>query len=115
MPLDFGQQIVTNLPIIGLIVVFVLMTIIPQRKRSKEVKKMMDAMKKGDWVKTIGGLTGRVVSATDEYVVIETGPQHVQLMFTRGAIASVGDSPVEADGLSETDVQVATKSSDKKK
>ena len=114
MPIAIGQQIISNLPILALVVVFVLMTILPQRKRNKEVKKMMDAMKKGDWVKTIGGVTGKIVTVSDEYVVVETGPQHVQIQFTRGAIASVGDSPVEAEGLSETDVQVAIKA-DKKK
>ncbi len=115
MPLEFGQQLIQNLPMIAIIVVFVLMTIIPQRKRSKEVKKMMEGMKRGDWVKTIGGLTGRIVTVSDEYVTLETGPQHVQLTFTRGAIASVGDSPVQAEGISESDVQVAIKTDTKKK
>jgi preprotein translocase subunit YajC len=115
MSLNIGTFISENWYIVILIGAIVAMTWLPQRKRNKEVKKMMEEMKKGDWVKTIGGLTGKIVSSTDKYVIVETGPQHVQLMFTRGAIATVGDSPeLSGEGISETEVKVATKT-DKKK
>jgi preprotein translocase subunit YajC len=114
MDLAIGNQLMQYLPVIGIVVFMILMTVLPQRKRSKEVKKMMDEMKRGDWVTTIGGLTGRVTAIKDDLVTIETGPQHVQVTYTRGAIKSVGDAQVEADGLSETDINVATKSEKKK-
>ncbi len=118
MPIALGQQLVDILPMLGIIAFMIIITVMPQRKRKKEVKKMMDEMKKGDWVKTIGGLSGRVTMVNDEYVTVESGPQHVQLTFTRGAIASVGEAEVEADGLSETQISVASttdKKSGKKK
>jgi preprotein translocase subunit YajC len=114
MPLELGKNIVELLPMLGIIIFMIVMTVIPQRKRSKEVKKMMDEMKKGDWVVTIGGLSGRITAMRDDYVTIETGPQHVQLTYTRGAIKSVGEAAVEAEGLTEAQISVATKS-DKKK
>lgn len=114
MSLAFGQQLVSTLPVIALVVVFILMAILPQRKRNKEVKQMMANLKKGDWIKTIGGLSGRIATISDDYVTVETGPQHVQLTFTRGAIASVGKSDVEAEGLSESEVAVAVKTEKKK-
>ena len=36
---------------------------------------------------------------------METGPDKVKVTFTRGAIATVGDAEVEAEGLTESDVK----------
>lgn len=115
MPQSIGSQIMTILPYVGLIALMLFATIVPQRKRNKEVKKMLDEMKKGDWVRTIGGISGKIVNIKDEIITIETGPQRVQLNFTRGAIATVGEAEVEAEGLTEAEVRVATDSGKKKK
>ena len=49
------------------------MMIRPQRKKEKETKAMINAMKVGDKVVTIGGICGKVAKIKDEYVFIETG------------------------------------------
>ena len=105
---ELGQRLMSYAPILLLIVALVVMTIVPQRKRDKEVKEMMDNLKKGDLVKTIGGMHGRVVRVKPDVVTIETGPQHVELTFSRSAIATVGDADVEATGLSEQEISTAT-------
>lgn len=115
MPQSIGSQIMAILPYVALIALMLFATIVPQRKRNKEVKKMLDEMKKGDWVRTIGGVSGKIVNIKDEIITIETGPQHVQLNFTRGAIATVGEAEVEAEGLTEAEVRVATDAGKKKK
>jgi preprotein translocase subunit YajC len=114
MPLTLGKQLTDMLPLVAIIILMVVITVLPQRKRTKAVKKMMSEMKRGDWVKTIGGLTGKIAAIDDNTVTVETGPQHVQLTFTRGAIASVGNAEVENEGISEADTNVATKSEKKK-
>lgn len=61
------------LPFIIVIVLLYFMMIRPQKKREKEAKAMLAAMKVGDKVVTIGGICGKIVKLKDEYVVLETG------------------------------------------
>lgn len=67
------NMIVTFLPIVLVIVLLYFMMIRPQRKREKETKEMIDAMKVGDKIVTIGGICGKVVKIKDEFVFIESG------------------------------------------
>ncbi len=60
-------------PLLIIIVVFYFMLIRPQRKRDKETKAMLNAMKVGDKVVTIGGICGKIVKIKDNYVFLETG------------------------------------------
>lgn len=82
------------LPLILLIVIFYFMLIRPQRKRDKETKAMLEALKVGDKVVTIGGICGKISKIKDEFVFIETGNIGTQdekslLKMQRGAIKSV--------------------------
>ena len=56
-----------------MIAVFYFLLIRPQRKRDKEKRAMLDALKVGDKVVTIGGICGKVSKIKDNYVFIETG------------------------------------------
>lgn len=67
------STIVSILPLVLIIVLFILYVIRPQRKKEKETKAMINAMKVGDKVVTIGGICGKVAKIKDEYVFIETG------------------------------------------
>ena len=80
--------------IILMIALFAIM-IIPQRKREKKIKDMLANLKPGDRVRTIGGIYGTITAIKDDVVTISVGPDKVRLVFIRGAIASVEDSPVE--------------------
>lgn len=81
--------------LIILMVGMVALMIIPQRRRDKKVKQMLAAIKQGDRVRTIGGIYGTVSSVKDDIITLSVGPDKVRLVFARGAIASVEDSPVE--------------------
>ena len=83
-----------GLLIILMIGMFALM-IIPQRKREKKIKDMLAAIKVGDRVRTIGGIYGTVTNVKDDVITISVGPDRVQLVFARGAIANVEDVAVE--------------------
>ncbi len=65
--------ITSILPFVLIIVLLYFMMIRPQRKREKETKEMINAMKVGDKVVTIGGICGKVVKIKDEFVFIESG------------------------------------------
>lgn len=81
-------------PLIIIVVLFYFMLIRPQRKRDKETKAMLNAMKVGDKVVTIGGICGKIVKIKDNYVFIETGNIGTQteksvLKMERDAIKTV--------------------------
>jgi len=80
--------------ILLMVALFALM-IIPQRKREKKIKNMLANLKPGDRVRTIGGIYGTITAIKDDVVTISVGPDKVRLVFVRGAIATVEDSPVE--------------------
>jgi preprotein translocase subunit YajC len=78
----------------AIFVVFILLMIIPQRKRKKQMQQLMDSLKPGKMIKTIGGMYGKIVAVKEDLVTIEALPDKVRLVFTKGAIATVEDSDV---------------------
>ena len=80
--------------IILMVALFAIM-IIPQRRRDKKIKQMLSAIKVGDRVRSIGGIYGTVTNIKDDILTVSVGPDKVRLIFTRQAIASVEDAPVE--------------------
>ena len=83
-----------GLLIVLMVVLFAVM-IIPQRRREKKVKEMLAAVKVGDRVRTIGGIYGTVSGIKDDVITLSVGPDKVRLVFTRGAISTVENAPVE--------------------
>lgn len=90
--LDFFNN--GGLLIVLMVAMFGIM-IIPQRRRDKKIKKMLASIKPGDRVRTIGGIYGTVGAVKDDVITLFVGPDKVRLVFARGAISSVEDSPVE--------------------
>ena len=83
------STIVSILPLVLIIVLLYFMMIRPQRKKEKETKAMINAMKVGDKVVTIGGICGKVAKIKDEYVFIETPDQKSVVKMERDAIRTV--------------------------
>ena len=89
MPAETMQMLMSFGWIVLTFVIFYFVLIRPQKKREKEEKAMLNALKVGDNVVTIGGITGKIVSIKDDLLVIETGADRVKLNFQRWAIRSV--------------------------
>lgn len=68
-----SELIFQNLMVIGVLVfLFYILLILPQQKRFKAHKKMLDSLNKGDEVITGGGLLGKVekvIDGSDEIVI----------------------------------------------
>ena len=84
----------TMLPMILLVVVLYFIMIRPQRKKEKELKAQIDAMRVGDKVVTIGGICGKVTKIKYDYIYLETGnvgtpEDRSVLKFERSAIKAV--------------------------
>ena len=80
----------TLIMIVLMIAIFYFLMIRPENKRKKQAEEMRNSLKKGDWLTTIGGVYGRVVSITDRTVVIETSEDRVRVEFLKSAIGQVG-------------------------
>jgi len=83
------QILGTVVPLVLLFAIFYFLIIRPQRKRDKEVKNMLDSLKKGDKITTIGGIYGRIAELRDDVVTIEVGAERTQLLIARWAIKGV--------------------------
>ncbi len=96
-PVDGVAAVIgTLLPFILMIVIFYFFIIRPQRKREKETREMLESLKVGDNVTTIGGICGKIVAIRDDILTVEVGTDKVKLVFERWAIRSV-DKPISDD------------------
>jgi preprotein translocase subunit YajC len=77
------------LMIVGVFAVFYLLIIRPQRKKQKDTKKMLEAVKKGDKVTSIGGIRGTVKNVMESSVIVEVDNKGATLEFSKSAIGSV--------------------------
>lgn len=88
------------IPLLLIIVIFYFFLIRPQNKKQKETEKMLNALKKGDKVITIGGIHG-VVSAVKEHTVVIKVDDNCKIEFNRSAISTVELSDEEKAKLEE--------------
>ncbi|MBE5818638.1 MAG: preprotein translocase subunit YajC [Clostridiales bacterium] len=72
----------------------------PQKKKEKQKKNMLEGMKKGDKITTIGGIQGRIAQIKDDAIVIEVASigsaEKVKLEIQKWAIGTV-DSQDDSD------------------
>ena len=85
------------LPMILIFVIFYFMLIRPQRKKDKEAKQMLDNLKVGDRICTIGGIYGTIVRIKDQVLTIEVGDAKTQMMIARWAVRNVEQLSVTND------------------
>lgn len=87
----------TFLPMILIFVVFYFFLIRPQRKKDKKVKEMLNNLKAGDRVCTIGGIYGTIVGIRDDTVTLSVGRDNLSMVVARWGIRSVEEVTIEND------------------
>jgi preprotein translocase subunit YajC len=83
--------------VLPLVVVFGLMYVIlilPQKKKEKKTKEMLNALEVGNNVVTIGGIIGKVVNIKDDEVTLESGIEKSKIKVKRWAVKDV-EKPIE--------------------
>lgn len=84
-----SASMVPTLITFGLVfVIFYFLIIRPQNKKKNDTKKMLETLKKGDRIVTIGGIHGTIQSIKDDTVVLKIDG-NTKMTFSRSAISNV--------------------------
>ena len=83
-----GQTGQAVLPLLIMVVIFYFMLYRPQKKQQKKRQVLLDNLKKGQKVLTIGGIHGEIVTLSEDTVVLQVA-EKVEMTFARSAIAQV--------------------------
>jgi preprotein translocase subunit YajC len=81
--------IITVLYFAFLLGIMYLIFFLPQRKREKKTRQMLDALRVGDEIVTIGGITGTVLSMKDDEITIESSIQKTKINIKKWAVKEV--------------------------
>ncbi|PID66530.1 MAG: preprotein translocase subunit YajC [Gammaproteobacteria bacterium] len=60
----------------------------PQQKKQKELKALIEALKKGDEVLTVSGILGRIKALDEQYIELEVAG-NIVLKMQRNSVVSV--------------------------
>jgi len=80
------------LPLVLVFVVFYFLLILPQQKKAKQHRQMLQNLKKNDEVMTSGGIYGKVIALAENVVTLEVAP-NVRIRVHRQQISA----PVKAE------------------
>lgn len=95
-----GSMIGSLIPFILIIVIFYFFMIRPQNKKQKETERMLNALKKGDKIITIGGIHGTISSVHEKTVIVKVD-DNTKMEFNRTAISTVELSDAEKAKLED--------------
>lgn len=65
------------------------MVILPQKKKDKKQRELINSVQVGTNITTVGGIMGKIVNIKDDEVTIETGVERTKIKIQRWAIKDV--------------------------
>ena len=84
-----GNGLVSMLVLMGILVaIWYFLIIGPERKRRKQMQEMINQLKPGDKIVTVGGIHGTVSGLTEKTVVVRIADQ-VKIEISRQAVGTV--------------------------
>ena len=96
---DNMMNLVSTILMMGAVfAVFYFLIIRPQRKKQKDAKKMLESLKKGDKVVTIGGIRGVIQNVKEKTIVVKVD-ENTKIEFSKDAVSGVvnqGENPGES-------------------
>ena len=90
------SSLMSFLPLVAIVGIFYFLILRPQNKKQKETKRMLEALKKGDRVTTIGGIHGIIHKVREKSVIIKVD-ENVRLEFSRSAVSTVESQASDDD------------------
>jgi preprotein translocase subunit YajC len=101
-PLDiFGPGSQSIFLLVLMFVVFYFLLIRPQQKRQKETETMLKGLRRGDKVRTTGGIRGEIIEVRDADVDILIADK-VKINVTRSHVAGLDEKPSSGDKPQKT-------------
>ncbi|MBN2532006.1 MAG: preprotein translocase subunit YajC [Spirochaetales bacterium] len=88
--------VTTVLMMAAVFAVFYFLIIRPQRKKQKELKKMLDELKKGDKVTTIGGIRGVIQDVKEKTIVLKVD-DNTKIEFNKDAVSRIANKSENSD------------------
>ncbi|AKA71984.1 preprotein translocase subunit YajC [Clostridium scatologenes] len=76
-------------PLIFMLVVVYLVILVPERKRKKEYRGMLDNLKVNDEIMTKGGIIGKIINMQGRFVVLQTGPDKVRIKIDKTGVLNL--------------------------
>ncbi|HEY8391532.1 MAG TPA: preprotein translocase subunit YajC [Capillibacterium sp.] len=83
-----GASVASLIWMFALLAIFWVIMIVPQRKQQKKRMEMLNALKKGDKVITIGGIHGEITEIGDEDIRLRIADK-VEIKLTKSSISRV--------------------------
>ncbi len=80
-------------PLILLFGLMYVILILPQKKKEKKARQLIDQAIVGDKVISIGGITGKIINIKDDEFTIESGNERTKITVKKWAIKEV-DKPI---------------------
>ncbi len=74
-------------PLIFMFAIFYFLLIRPQKKKALEHKALLESIKKGDDVITVGGIHGKVFAVENDFVTLDVA-SNVNIKITKSFIAA---------------------------
>ncbi len=87
-PAGLGGSLLSFVPFLLIFVLFYVLMILPQQRRQKKHRAILDALKKGDRVETGGGLLGSVTNIHNDVVTLQVA-DNVKVKVRRSAITQL--------------------------
>ncbi|QCX32800.1 preprotein translocase subunit YajC [Caloramator sp. E03] len=69
--------------------VFYFFLIMPEQKKQKKLKNMIEGLKIGDNVMTRSGIYGKIIDMNENSIILETGPDKVKISMAKYSVSSV--------------------------
>lgn len=76
-------------PLIFMIALFYLIIFVPEGKRKKKYKAMLDNLKVNDEIMTKGGIIGKIINVQDRFIILQTGPDKVRIKLDKTGVLNL--------------------------
>ncbi|MCT8977177.1 preprotein translocase subunit YajC [Clostridium sp. CX1] len=76
-------------PILFMMLFFYLIIFIPENKRKKKYRAMLDNLKVNDEIMTKGGIVGKIVNIQDRFIIVQTGPDRVKIKLDKTGVLNL--------------------------
>ncbi|MEW6008437.1 MAG: preprotein translocase subunit YajC [Candidatus Omnitrophota bacterium] len=81
-------SLISFIPLIGIMLVFYFLIIMPQQNQQKKHRQMIENLKKNDEVITVGGVHGTIINVKEKTFILRID-DNVKVEIEKSAVASV--------------------------